>query len=85
MPILDEWHRVPPRQTLLISEWAAKTRRIVQEATTVDVDSLSGVLDWILKTVMAVLEHTRRENLSEVWPHLEVFFRGGISFDPYRG
>ena len=33
---------------------------------------------------MAILEYTGQENLSEVWPHLEVFFHGGISFDPYH-
>ena len=84
MPALGEWHRVPSKQTLLMSEWTAKMRQIVQEVATADVGSLSGVPSWMLETIMAILEHTGRENLSEVWPHLEVFFHGGISFDPYR-
>lgn len=30
------------------------------------------------------MEKTGKENLIEVWPNLEVFFHGGISFTPYR-
>ena len=84
MPPLGQMYRVPSKQTLLMSEWTAKMRQIVREVATADVGSLSGVPSWMLETIMAILEYTGRENLSEVWPHLEVFFHGGISFDPYR-
>lgn len=30
------------------------------------------------------IEKTGREYLTDVWPNLEVFFHGGISFEPYR-
>lgn len=84
MPTLGQMYRVPSKQTLLMSEWTAKMQQIVREVATADVGSLSGVPSWMLETIMAILEYTGRENLSEVWPHLEVFFHGGISFDPYR-
>ena len=84
MPALGQMYRVPSKQTLLMSEWTAKMRQIVREVATADVSSLSGVPSWMLETIMAILEYTGRDNLSEVWPHLEVFFHGGISFDPYR-
>lgn len=84
MPTLGQMYRVPSKQTLLMSEWTAKMRQIVREVATADVGSLSGVPSWMLETIMAILAYTGRENLSEVWPHLEVFFHGGISFDPYR-
>lgn len=29
-------------------------------------------------------EKTGRDYLTEVWPNMEVFFHGGISFEPYR-
>ena len=84
MPTLGQMYRVPSKQTLLMSEWTTKMRQIVREVATADVGSLSGVPSWMLETIMAILAYTGRENLSEVWPHLEVFFHGGISFDPYR-
>ena len=31
-----------------------------------------------------VLEITGKDNLSEVWPNLEMFFHGGVAFTPYR-
>ena len=31
-----------------------------------------------------ILEETGKEKLDEVWPMLEVFFHGGISFKPYK-
>jgi hypothetical protein len=31
-----------------------------------------------------VLEKTGKENIIEVWPNLEVYFHGGVNFNPYR-
>jgi hypothetical protein len=31
-----------------------------------------------------VLEETGKSNLLEIWPNLEVYFHGGVSFEPYR-
>ena len=38
----------------------------------------------MLVLIKAVLERTGCHDLTEVWPHLEVFFHGGVSFAPYR-
>ena len=38
----------------------------------------------MLVLLKEVLSATGRDNISEVWPDLEVFFHGGISFSPYR-
>jgi hypothetical protein len=34
--------------------------------------------------VNRILELTGKENLKEVWPNLELFMHGGVSFHPYR-
>ena len=31
-----------------------------------------------------VLEETGKSNLLEIWPNLEVYFHGGVNFDPYK-
>jgi hypothetical protein len=31
-----------------------------------------------------VLERTGKDNILEVWPNLEVYFHGGVNFNPYR-
>ena len=38
----------------------------------------------MLVLLKEVLQATGRESITEVWPDLEVFFHGGISFTPYR-
>lgn len=84
MPALGRRFRVPSKETLLMSEWTAKMEAIVEEVITADVGSLSGVPSWMLEMIKAVMDRTGIEYLSDLWPHLEVFFHGGISFDPYR-
>ena len=84
MPLLGELLRVPSRETLLMSEWTAKMQAIVREVTKARVGSLSGVPSWMLVLLKEVLQATGRESITEVWPDLEVFFHGGISFTPYR-
>lgn len=76
--------RVPKKRIILMDEWESKIKAIVEGTWNKDVNSLSGVPSWMLVLIKAVLEKTGRRYLTEVWPNLEVFFHGGISFDPYR-
>lgn len=84
MPSLGRMFRTPSKETLLMDEWTSKMTAIVNEVIKADVGSLSGVPSWMLEMIKAVMDRTKVGNLSELWPHLEVFFHGGISFDPYR-
>ncbi|MGM9759511.1 MAG: GH3 auxin-responsive promoter family protein [Parabacteroides sp.] len=76
--------RVPKKRIILMDEWESKIKAIVNEVCRKDVNNLSGVPSWMLVLIKAVLEKTGRSYLTEVWPNLEVFFHGGISFAPYR-
>jgi hypothetical protein len=31
-----------------------------------------------------MLTEVGKENLFDIWPNLEVYFHGGVNFDPYR-
>src|SRR5690625_5952102 len=57
---------------------------IVDDTITDNVTSLMGVPSWMLVLLNNVLETTGKENILEVWPSLEVYFHGGVSFAPYR-
>ena len=76
--------RVPKKQIILMDEWESKIRAIVESTWQADVCNLSGVPSWMLVLLKAVMRRAGKETLSEVWPNLEVFFHGGISFEPYR-
>jgi hypothetical protein len=67
----------------LMSDWEHKMQAIVDETILENVTSLAGVPSWMLVLLNNVLETTGKQNLSEVWPNLEVYFHGGVSFTPY--
>ena len=46
--------------------------------------SIAGVPSWNLVFLRKVLDFTGKDNILEVWPNLELFTHGGISFSPYR-
>lgn len=76
--------RVPRKEIILMNEWESKIKAIVDNTWNKDVNSLSGVPSWMLVLIKALLKKTGKQYLTDVWPNLEVFFHGGISFDPYR-
>jgi hypothetical protein len=67
-----------------MDEWESKMEAIIQETIYEDITSLVGVPSWMLVLLNKVLEITGKNNILEVWPNLEVFFHGGVNFDPYR-
>lgn len=81
---LVEMLRVPDRQTALMADWREKLPRLVAAAGDADVTNLSGVPSWFLAVIKELMRRRGATDLREVWPHLEVFFHGGISFAPYR-
>jgi hypothetical protein len=57
---------------------------ILKESIKENVTSFAGVPSWLLVLFNKVLEHTSKNNILEVWPNLEVYFHGGVSFKPYQ-
>jgi hypothetical protein len=56
---------------------------IVNETVNENVTSLAGVPSWMLVLLNNVLESTGNKSILDVWPNLEVYFHGGVSFLPY--
>lgn len=67
-----------------MDEWEAKLEAIFQKTYRQNITNLSGVPSWILVLIKKILEKTGKRYLTEVWPNLEVFFHGGVSFTPYK-
>ena len=66
-----------------MSDWEAKMRAIVEETKSENVTSLAGVPSWMLVLLNNIMETTGHSNILELWPNLEVYFHGGVSFLPY--
>jgi hypothetical protein len=84
MPIWAEFSSTPCNKTSLMNEWNAKMAAIIHETKHENVTSFAGVPSWMLVLLNKMLEETRQTNLFEVWPSLEVYFHGGVNFEPYR-
>ncbi len=84
MPLWAEFISTPSNRISLMSEWETKITAIINETKNENVTSFAGVPSWMLVLLNKVLEETGHSNLLEIWPNLEVYFHGGVNFDPYR-
>lgn len=84
IPALGAAFRTPRRDTALLADWHDKLPRLIAEAQRRNVTNISGVPSWFMTVLRGILDDTGARTLHDVWPGLEVFFHGGISFAPYR-
>lgn len=84
MPFWADLSSAPKQETALMSEWETKMEAIINETINENITSLIGVPSWMLVLLNRVLEKTGKETILEVWPNLEVYFHGGVNFNPYR-
>lgn len=84
LPFWAEFIRVPKRSVALMDNWELKIEEMAKSSIQHSLTNLSGVPSWTLLLLKRILEISGKENISEVWPDLEVFFHGGVNFAPYR-
>lgn len=84
LPFWAEFMRTPSLSIALMDEWENKLELMVESTLNHDVTSLSGVPSWILVLLKKILDRSGAKHISEVWPNMEVFFHGGVNFDPYK-
>ena len=84
LPFWAQFIRTPAAEIALIPDFEEKIEKIIDHTLQENVTSIAGVPSWNLVLLRAILEHTGKSNILEVWPNLELFTHGGISFAPYR-
>jgi len=84
MPIWAEFSSTPSNRVSLMGNWEVKLQAIIEETINEDVTSLAGVPSWMMVLLQKAMEVTGKNNILEIWPNAEVYFHGGVSFDPYR-
>ncbi len=84
LPWWAEIKRTPSKEIALMNEWEEKIEKIALKTIPEDVCILVGVPSWTMVLTNKILEITGKKHLKEVWPNLELFMHGGVSFDPYR-
>jgi hypothetical protein len=83
MPIWATMSSTPNNRVSLMDDWETKLPAIVEDCIEENLTSMAGVPSWMLVLLNKVLEKTGKSHLFEIWPNLEVYFHGGVSFEPY--
>ena len=83
-PFWGHWLRTPDLSIALMDEWENKIERLAANTINENVTSISGVPTWTLVLFKRILEITGKETISQVWPSLELYMHGGVSFTPYK-
>jgi len=83
-PFWGHWIRTPELNIALLDEWENKIEQLAETTIKENVTSISGVPTWTLVLMKRILDITGKKTILEVWPSLELYIHGGVSFTPYR-
>lgn len=83
-PFWGQWIRTPELSVALLDEWENKIEKLAQVTAEENVTSLAGVPTWTLLLLKRILEIKGKTTIKEVWPNLELYINGGVSFVPYK-
>jgi len=84
LPFWATFIKTPSAEIALIPDFEEKMEKITHHTLRENVTSIAGVPSWNLVLLKHILDFTGKNNLLEIWPNLELFTHGGVSFSPYR-
>ena len=84
MPFLAQLIQTPERSVALLEDWEEKIEKIMENCMEENVTHVVGVPTWTIVLIKQMLERTGKSNLLEIWPNLELYIHGGVSFKPYQ-
>ncbi len=84
LPIWTELRRTPKKEIALLENWEEKLDRMASSVIDENICIIAGVPSWTLLLLQKVLEKSKKSSIAEVWPNLELYIHGGVSFVPYQ-
>ena len=85
MPMAARFIRTPDLSIALMEDWEEKIDRMAERTMKQNVTHIAGVPTWTLVLIRRIFEMAGTDNLLDIWPNLELYIHGGVSFEPYRG
>lgn len=76
--------RAPDKDVALGSDWEKKANFIIENADKYNISSIYGTPTWVLVLIEKILKKYNLKSIFDIWPNLEVFFHGAVSFVPYK-
>ena len=84
LPFWADFIRTPDTSIVLLDKWEEKLKKMTEATLNENVTSLSGVPSWFLVLLKHILKVSGKGNIHDIWPNLELFVHGGVSFTPYK-
>jgi len=84
LPFWARLFRTPSLDVAMMPEWENKLKKIALITSKQNITNISGVPTWTIVLIKEILKITKSQNILEVWPNLELFIHGAVSFKPYK-
>ncbi len=84
MPLYAQIIRTPDLSIALMDEWEEKIEKMARVTMQENVTYIAGVPTWTIVLIKRILEISGAKYITDVWPDLELYIHGGVSFKPYR-
>jgi hypothetical protein len=84
MPLAGHFVRTPDLSIALMNEWEQKIEMMAHTTIHENVTYIAGVPTWTIVLIRRLFEIAGTNDLHDIWPDLELYIHGGVSFKPYR-
>jgi hypothetical protein len=84
LPFWAQLARTPSLEIALMSEWESKIEKMARTTVQENVTNIVGVPTWTVVLLQRILEINKKRHIHEIWPNLELFIHGAVSFEPYE-
>ncbi len=82
-PYLVQKRMFPSMDINLMENFEVKLEWIARNGLREDIRMVAGTPTWALVLFRRMLELTGKDNILEIWPNMQVFVHGAVSFVPY--
>ncbi|SIS70822.1 GH3 family domain-containing protein [Belliella pelovolcani] len=84
LPIWFQRFYKPGKMISKNKNWGEKLDQIVANAPKWDIGIIVGVPAWLQILMEKIIERYQLKSIHDIWPNLQIFVHGGVSFQPYK-
>ena len=84
LPIWLQRFYKPGKKISRNRNWGDKLDQIVERAKDWDIGIIVGVPAWLQILIEKIIEKYKVKHIHEIWPNLQIFVHGGVTFEPYK-
>lgn len=74
----------PGKRIAKNKDWNEKLDEIVKSAPDWDIGIIAGVPAWLQILIERIIKQYNVDTIHDIWPNLQIFVHGGVSFEPYK-